>query len=209
MSRSLNACSAPLIIAVLMIAASSAMAQVERVRPNADEAVKGPSLECCKCLGATTTLDLSTVSSNKWTVNNNLVAFLTNIHSMWNINPGPAQWVSTVASGGTSNLTAGIYEYRLRFVVPPCAIERRVTLTGNFGGDDDVAVYLDNTTSGNLIAQCTQGWCFNTPQKTLSTLPNNTVIGSGPHVLIVRVVNGSDSPTGMFVNAKLTGVCRN
>ena len=204
MSKSITSLSTLLTLMVLLTAATSTLAQVDQARTR-PELAPAPTLGCCRCLGGTNTLDLSTVSSNSWIVNNNPVVFLAQIHPLWNINPGPAQWVSTVVTGGTGIIPKGTFDYSLKFVVPRCAIEQRVTLTGNFGGDDGVSLYLDNTTSAP-IAQCTGGWCFNTPHKTLSTIPP-TVVGPGTHTLIVRVENGGPSPSGMFVNAKLTGEC--
>ncbi|MBD0369801.1 MAG: hypothetical protein ICV60_03035 [Pyrinomonadaceae bacterium] len=197
MSRKLKALKALFASVVMVVAASAAMGQLDKIKP---VGVK-PTLGCCKCLGGTNTLDLSTVSSNNWTVNGSPAIFLTAIHPLWNINPGPAKWISSAATGGTGTMPAGPYEYRLEFVVPACSIEQKVTLSGNYGGDDDVQVFLDNA----LISQCVGGWCFNTPKKTLPTF--STAVGSGSHVLRVRVVNGSPSPSGMFVNAKLSGTC--
>ena len=208
MFRKLNSVSALFSLMVLALAASSAIAQGDRLRPAPDNAgVKLPTLGCCKCLGGTNTLDLSTITTNYWTVNGNAAVFLGSINSYWNINPGPAKWVSTVTTGGVGNVNAGTYDYKLKFFIPQCVIGQRVTLAGNYGGDDDVYIYLDNTTTP--IAQCTGGWCFNTPQKTLSTF--NTNVGPGPHTLIVRINNSGPgpSPSGMFVNAKLTGACNN
>ncbi|HEX8845658.1 MAG TPA: hypothetical protein VF791_13485 [Pyrinomonadaceae bacterium] len=208
MSRKLSPVSATLAtailaLAVLVFAAPSATAQVIRGQATSVDvtAAGSPSLGCCKCLGGTNVLDLSTISSNSWTVNGSPVVFLAAIHPSWNLNPGPAKWVSTVANGGTSSVAAGPYEYRLDFVVPACSIDQNVTLSGNYGGDDTVSVFLDNTP----LSQCTGGWCFNSPKKPLSTF--TTTVGPGAHSLRVKVVNGSLSPSGMFVNAKLTGTC--
>src|ERR1044071_5834707 len=121
MSRKLNPVSAALAFAFLLVAASSAAAQPRRVEASAlpfDAKLAPATLGCCKCLGGTNTLDLSTVPSNAWTVNGNPAAFLTSIHPAWNINPGPARWVSAAASGGTAGLAPGVYEYRLDFAVP-------------------------------------------------------------------------------------------
>jgi hypothetical protein len=145
------------------------------------------------------------VSTNNWTVNNNPVSFLTALHSLWNINPGPAKWLSTSPTGSTGSVAAGDYIYRLDFFVPACTIDQTVTLSGNYGGDDDVSVFLDNT-SGAAISQCTGGWCFNTPHKTLSNF-SSIPVSPGPHTLIVKVNNNSPSPSGMFINAKLTSAC--
>jgi hypothetical protein len=205
MSRKLNSVSVLCALTVLLVAASPAVAQSERAEANriAVEVQERPTLGCCKCLGGTNTLDLSTVSSNKWTVQGNPAVFLTSIHPLWNMNPGPAKWVSTVASGGTSTVTAGTYDYKLDFVVPACTIGQVVTLTGNDGGDDDIYIYLDNTT--NLLSQCSGGWCFNSSHHPLPTFSANVL--PGVHTLIVKVVNSGPSPSGMFVNAKLTGTC--
>lgn len=205
MSRKLNPVSAFLALAVLAVAASTSMAQVERLRQEPVGVGGGkerPTLGCCKCLGGTNTLDLSTVGSNNWTVNGNPVAFLTAIHPLWNINPGPGKWVSSVATGGTGVVPTGTYEYKLDFLIPTCSISQDITLSGNFGGDDDVQVFLDNTPS----TSCAGGWCFNTPQKPLSTFTIPAVI-SGAHTLRIKVLNSGASPSGMFVNAKLTGAC--
>ncbi len=194
MSRKLNSLLVLFAFAILVIAASSVMAQ-------------GPPLGCCKCLGEPrNTVDLSTISSNKWTVNGGSpVVFLspTQINSAWNINPGPAQWGSTSASLG--NGLGGDSVYELPFVVPNCTIPRTVTITGNFGGDNNVDVYLEST-SGPHIGSCTGGWCFNTPHNSLPALSATAVSGPPNHKLIVLVHNIS-GPTGMFINAHLTGVC--
>lgn len=211
MRRQLDTVRAALALVVLLLAASSASAQNER--PRLGPAVRIPSdvraapatLGCCKCLGGTNTLDLSTVSSNKWTVNGAPVSFLSAIHPLWNLNPGPAQWVSSAANGGTGSIAPGAYEYRLDFVVPACTIGQEVTLTGNVGGDDGFDVYLDSATPPNLLTQCATGWCFNTPKQTLHTFTRS--VAPGTHTLIVKVANGG-GPSGMFVNASLTGACR-
>ncbi|HVF45811.1 MAG TPA: hypothetical protein VM936_22475 [Pyrinomonadaceae bacterium] len=207
MHRRFDTASAALALAFVLLAASSAFAQVveRRVGPavRLPAELRPAALGCCKCLGGTNTLDLSTVPSNRWTVNGGPAAFLSSIHPLWNINPGPASWVSTVATGGTGGVAAGVYEYRLDFAVPACTIGQEVTLSGNVGGDDDFDVFIDSV-NGTSISQCA-GWCFNTPNNTLHTF--TIPVTSGTHTLIVRVKNGG-GPSGMFVNAKLTGACR-
>jgi hypothetical protein len=212
MSRKFNPVSAALALAFLLLAASAASAQGGRIGPSRAVEV-GPAipaqgrvatLGCCKCLGGTNTLDLSTIPSNAWTVNNGSpVSFLTSIHPLWDINPGAAKWVSTAANGGTGSIPAGTSEYRMSFFVPECTIGQSVTLTGNVGGDDGFQAFLDNP--AGLLAQCNTGWCFNKGHVQLQTFTKTVV--PGPHMLIVRVDNGG-GPSGMFVNATLTGACR-
>lgn len=198
-----------LTLILALAAADTAFAQkTERVvgpaGVSADVKPAAPlTLGCCKCLGGTNTLDLSTIPSNKWMVNGNPAVFLSAIHQLWNNNPGPAKWVSTVATGATDT-PAGNYEYRLDFVVPACTIGQEVTLKGNVGGDDGFEVFLDSA-SGPALAQCVTGWCFNTPKTTLQTFTRS--VAPGQHTLIVKVTN-TGGPSGMFVNATLTGACR-
>jgi hypothetical protein len=187
----------------LVFAVSAAMAQKEE-RATPIGGVKPLTLGCCTCLGKTNTLDLSTISSNKWTVNGSSVAFPTQINGLWNLPTGPAKWVSTSATGSTNGIPGGDYLYKLNFVVPDCTIGQQVVLTGNYGADDAVKVYLDNTGSAP-ISQCGgSGWCFNTQN---TPPPLNQVVLPGIHTLILKVTNGSNGPSGMFVNAKLTGTC--
>lgn len=220
MPRKLNTASAALAFAVLMLAASSAFAQTDprpvemgtatRLTLNRDIR-RVPALGCCTCLGGKNALDLSTVASNPWTVNGGAAFFLPAPHAAWNLNPGPAQWVSTAASGVTG-VAAGTYEYRLNFIVPACTIGQAVTLAGNYGGDNDVAVFLDDASgqadasNPNFLAKCPRsGYCFNSVHN--PTLPSfSRAVSPGNHVLIVKVQNES-GPSGMFVNATLTGAC--
>lgn len=195
------------IFAAVFVFGTSMMAQVDTVSDRKIvnpkdirvSTAKVPTLGCCKCLDGANSLDLSTVSGNDWTVNGNPVAYPTSIHSAWNLNTGTAKWVSTILSGSTGNIAEGDYEYRLKFVIPNCTINQEVMLSGNLGGDDDVKIFLDN----NQLSQCSGGWCFNTnnPPPAFST-----AVTPGTHYLIVKVHNSS-GPSGMFVNAKLTGKC--
>ena len=203
MPEKLKSFSALFAFTLLVIAASSVVAQVDRpVKP----IPQVPTLPCCKCLGGTSSLDLSTISSNQWIVNGSPAVFLNTIDPAWNINPGPAQWVSTTASGGTSSISAGPYVYQLRFMVPKCTIEQRVTLTGNYGGDNNVSVFLDNNSTP--LSQCTGNYCFNIPHHPSAPTFNTLVSAGVVHTLVVKVQN-NEGPSGMFVNAKLTSTCRN
>lgn len=206
MSRKLNSASVLFALTLIAIAATSAMAQIDRVRSNSGyEIVQKPTLGCCRCLDGTTNLDLSTVPSNNWTVTDNGITkpavFLAQnqINSAWNINPGPAQWVSTSSAGGGG---VGDFVYKFSFEVSNCTIPQTITLAGNFGADNNIDVYLDNT--GNLVGQCTGNWCFSTSHQPLPTF--TTPVQPGWHTLIVKV-NNISGPSGMFINARLTGHC--
>ncbi|HVF44522.1 MAG TPA: hypothetical protein VM936_15970 [Pyrinomonadaceae bacterium] len=219
MHRKFDTASAALAFAFVLLAGSSAFAQVieRRVGP----AVRVPvelrpaapaSLGCCTCLGGKTALDLSTVKSNPWTVGGGAANFLPAPNPAWNLNPGPAQWVSNAADGVTG-VAAGAYEYRLAFVVPACTIGQEATLAGNYGGDNTVSIFLDDAsgqddaTNSNFVAKCPRsGYCFSSVHNpSLPSFSRN--VSPGNHVLIVKVQNDG-GPSGMFVNAALTGACR-
>ena len=202
-------------VILFVIAATSAIAHVDsKAQFNQDRddvRRKVAILGCCRCLGGTNSLDLSTIGSNNWTVNGSPVAFLTTINSWWNLPTGSANWVSTIATGGTGNIAASPppYEYKLKFVVPACAIEQKVTLAGNYGGDDDVpGVFLDNitTSTSSLLTSCSGGWCFNSTNNS-NPRTFTTTVPPGTYYLRVEIKNGG-GPSGMFVNAKLTSTCR-
>jgi hypothetical protein len=167
------------------------------------------TLGCCQCLGEQKTLDLSTGSSNGWSVVSSLTpaiaavpaTILTSPHPAWNLPTGGAQWVSAGASGATG-LPAATYTYRLRFKVQKCTIPQTVKLTGIAGADDMFKVFLDSNPTP--ISACSGGWCFNTQNPTPSFTVNNLAPGS--HVLTVVVVN-TGGPTGMFLKTGLEGQC--
>lgn len=188
-----------LFLLTVTIAGGNAAGQSEKV-----PAPKPLVLGCCKCLGGSNTLDLSTVAGNPWTVNGSAAPIQATFHPAWNNNPGPAKWVSTTATGGNGGVAGGTYVYQIRFTVPNCTIDQRVTLAGNMGGDDTIAIRL-NTTTGSPLAQCTSGYCFHTPNN--PAIPFSVAVGPGNHTLFVTVVNGSLGPSGMFVNATLSAKC--
>jgi len=178
-----------------ILAVSSAMAQKQVPK-------KMPTLGCCTCLGGTNTLNLSTVPANPWTVNGNPVAVTSPINGAWNLPTGPANWVSLNTGGSMGGIASGPHYYRLQFAVPNCTIDQKVFLNGTYGADDAVDVFLDIP----LISQCGGGgWCFNiwnTPPPLV-----NVPVSPGLHTLLLVVNNGSLGPSGIFVNAKLTGTC--
>jgi hypothetical protein len=117
--------------------------------------------------------------------------------------------LSTLATGGQGNVPAGTFDYKLNFVVPACTISQQVTLSGNYGGDDDVlGVFVDNlsTSTTTSIASCSGGWCFNTTNNA-NPRTFTTTLSPGSYVLRVKIKNDSNGPSGMFVNAKLAGAC--
>lgn len=163
------------------------------------------TLGCCRCLGGSNKLDLSTVAGVPWTVSygsgpQTPAVILPVPHPAWNLPTGGAQWVSASALG-TSNLPAGTYTYRLKFYVPKCTIPQRVVLSGQGGADDEFKLYLDSNPTP--ISACSGGWCFNTANP---TAPFAASVGVGFHTLTMSVVN-TGGPSGMFLRAALEGRC--
>jgi hypothetical protein len=216
MSRKIGLVIAILALTVLVSGSSPVVAQPVRTTgvraPEASTRIKdirvadeagGKTLGCCRCLGESNTLDLSTGGSG-WTVNGQPALIQTALHPAWNLNPGAARWVSTVANGSMGVVPGGTYEYRLTFVVPSCTIDQTVTLKGNYGGDDGVQVFLYNASGTTPLSACSGGWCFNTRNP---PPPFTANVGPGTHTLIFRVSNDSAGPSGLFVNAQLASAC--
>ncbi|HEV7744097.1 MAG TPA: hypothetical protein VGO56_03785 [Pyrinomonadaceae bacterium] len=203
MSRKLKSILAMLAFAVLFTAATAATAQDLRVASVKQDRgdIRAATLGCCKCLGGSNSLDLSTITSNSWTVNGGPVAFLSAGHSLWTLPTGPAKWVSTVATGATS-AAPGSFDYNLKFVVPNCSIAQQVTLSGSYGGDDNIQILVDNIP----VSPACVSWCFSAAHQTGGLNFTSANIIGGNHILTVRVKNDG-GPSGMFLNAKLTGAC--
>lgn len=205
MSRKLKSILAMLAFAFLFTSAATAMAQDLRIatvkQDRGDVRANVATLGCCKCLGGSNSLDLSTISSNSWTVSGNPVAFLTTGHSAWTLPTGAAKWVSTVATGA-SGVAPGTYDYKLSFAVPNCSIAQQVTLSGSYGGDDNIQILLDNSP----VSPACSGWCFNAAHQTSGLNFTSLNVIGGNHTLTVRVKNDG-GPSGMFINAKLSGAC--
>jgi hypothetical protein len=208
MLRKLKSILAMLAFAFLFTTAATAMAQDLRIAPikqdRGDIRANVATLGCCKCLGGSNSLDLSTITSNSWTVNGGPVAFLSTTHSAWTLPTGPAKWISTVATGGTGGVASGAYDYQLNFVVPACSISQQVTLSGSYGGDDNIQVFLDS----NAISPACAGWCFNAAHQPGGLNFSSPNVAVGNHTLTVKVKNDG-GPSGMFINAKLAGTCSN
>jgi hypothetical protein len=163
------------------------------------------SVPCCKCLGETLKVDLSTGQTSpidqRWRVNNGN-AYTTPPYPGW-IALAPARWIQPVASPTPSGNVPGntVYRYTLQFTVPKCTIPMNVRLTGSFAADNSAKAFLD----GVPIASCAGPKCFNTPQ---APVPLNVPsVAPGPHTLEFQVANIS-GPSGLIVNAQLQVECK-
>lgn len=163
-----------------------------------------PTLSCCKCLGETNSLDLSTGQTSpidsKWKVNGGN-AYTTPPYTGWLPLP-PAQWIQPVASPTPSpNVAANtVFKYTLQFTVPKCTIPMDVSLKGAFAADNSAKAFLD----GNPIATCGIK-CFASGQAPVVLSASS--IGPGNHTLEIQVLNQS-GPSGLIVNARLNAQCK-
>jgi hypothetical protein len=185
-------------------------------RPNGSKAMRwqvswtwkcggGPPLitvPCCKCLGGSFSVDLSTGQSSPvdslWKVNGGN-AFTTPPFSSWGTLPA-AKWIQPVASPTPSpSVPPGVYKYTVPFTVPTCTIPMGVRLDGKFLADNSAKVFLDTT----QVASCPGPSCFSgTP--TSFSIPS---IAAGIHTLRIEVTNIS-GPSGLIVSAALKGQCK-
>lgn len=164
-----------------------------------------PSLPCCKCLGESHTLDLSTGQGSPidpiWNVNGN-PAYTTPKVSSWIALPG-AQWIQPVASPTPSkSVPAGVYKYTVKFNIPKCTIPSDIRLDGKFSADNSAKAFLDIPTQP--VGSCPGPTCF-AGSVPLTVNPAWLTPGS-THTLEIDVTNDG-SYSGLIVNAKLTRQC--
>ncbi len=169
-----------------------------------------PSLECCNCLGQSTTLDLSTGQGSPidplWKMNMGAAYTTPPASPSWcSTFPSPAKWIQPVASPIPSlNVPPGVYKYTVRFYVPKCTIPSVVRLEGKFAADNSavLGMHLD----GPMIAgtSCPGPVCF----KCSTAVPFTVAaLSQGAwHTLSIDVKN-NEGPSGLIVNAKLTRQC--
>ena len=164
---------------------------------------------CCKCLGETTSVDLSTGQSSpidsKWQLNGGN-AYTTPPYPGWITTLTPAKWIQPVASPTPSPTAPAntVFKYTLQFTVPKCTIPRDVRLQGSFAADNSAKVFLD----GNPIASCAGPKCFAaTSAGGQAPVALNASISPGNHTLEIQVSNLS-GPSGLIVNAQLKTQCK-
>ena len=164
-----------------------------------------PSLPCCKCLGESHTLDLSTGQGSPidpiWSVNGTS-AFTTPKVSSWIALPG-AQWIQPVASPTPSNnVPARVYKYTVKFNIPKCTIPSDVRLDGNFSADNSANAFLDPP--AHAVGSCPGPTCF---KGSVPLTVNSAWLTPGStHTLEIDVTN-NEGYSGLIVNAKLTRQC--
>jgi len=154
---------------------------------------------CCKCLGETSTVDLSTGSGSsvdsRWKVNGGSAYILAPVAG-WLTTLSPAKWIQPTANGSAQSNT--VYKYTLTFSAPKCTIPMDVALEGNVSADNNATVFLD----GQQIASCPGPKCFTT------AVPFNVPsIAPGNHTLEIQVGNDSGG-SGLIVSAQLKVQCK-
>ena len=183
---------------------SGAQDQPERRMFPTPSPIDGPGrlvLPCCKCVGDTVTLPLST-GADPWTVSPGSGPATTTL-SAW-ASTG-ASWIQPVASGTADpNVPAGPFTYLAKFVIPDnCTIPydtNTFKLSGTWAADNGGTLILDSGPS----SLCPGNVCFKTPVNFVFGPPISPL---GGHVLKATVTNLPSSYSGLSVNATLTGKC--
>lgn len=195
------------LIALTLMFAGLALLITAGWAQNPDVHAKVPTLPCCKCLGESTTLNISTGQGSPtdpiWRVNGG-PAYTTPPYPGWITTLSPARWIQPVANPKpSSNVPPGVYKYTMKFSIPKCTIPGTARLSGRFAADNTVKAFLDGTPIPG--AACGTINCFKAPD---APIPLNLgSIAPGSHVLTFEVRNVS-GPSGLVVNAQIRRECK-
>lgn len=188
-------------VLALSTVSSTLFAQAEIARPRPERI---PSLPCCKCLGESSTLNLSTGKTN-WTAsqpgnptqgptaNAANVAWTTSVITT-------AQWISPVG-----NPTAtGDYTYQTRFNSGNCTIPSMIVVSGKFLADNRATLLVDGVTVATSVGTPNYGFLPGSLTTFTYTIPAN--LAAGAHN-ITLVANNQSGPTGVIADVQVTRKC--
>jgi hypothetical protein len=163
-----------------------------------------PVLPCCKCLGETTTTNLST-GAVPWTASlpgspaQGGTALAANV--AWTTMLAPlAQWISPAGNPQT----VGVYNYQTQFDARRCSIQSEIVVTGKFLADNSATLLID----GNKVisSQGTPNYGFLPGSLTPFSYVIPAGSAAGIHTVTVQATNSS-GPTGIVVQLTATRKC--
>jgi hypothetical protein len=163
-----------------------------------------PVLPCCKCLGETTTTNLST-GAVPWSVSSPGssaqagTAVASNV--AWTTMLAPmAQWISPVGNPQT----VGVFNYQTQFDARRCTIPSEIVITGKFLADNTATLLIDGN---NVISsQGTPNYGFLPGSLTPFSYTIPAGSAAGVHTVSLQATN-SGGPTGVVVQLTATRKC--
>jgi hypothetical protein len=156
------------------------------------------NVPCCRCLdGRALTADISTGNA-PWMVAppvgvTTAAVPVASPPASWTTSLAPAKWVNHPTAG----MATGFYSYTLRIVVPKCTIPARVTIAGSLATDNQGQLVLGSSVPALNVAS---------PSFTTPTAFGTASLGSGTHILTVRVRN-NELQTGLVLRGAVTVRC--
>jgi hypothetical protein len=162
---------------------------------------QGVPLPCCKCVGQSTSANLSTGTAN-WTVTGpSTVGITVNaVNEAWTTMLAPAaQWISPL-----NNPTAvGVYTYETKIDLRSCVIPSAVMIEGKFLADNHAVLLVDGREIKSSQGTPNYGFLPGSLTPFSTTLPAGS---TGVHTITVRARN-EGGPTGIVVVANATRKC--
>ena len=190
----------------LLIAASVASSAIAAEDEARLAAPKRAVLPCCKCLGDSTSVNLSTGANGvTWTaaVPNSSAqnATATSANPAWTTMLAPmAQWISP--SGNPT--TTGVYTYQTQFDARNCTVPSDITISGKFLADNSAVLLVDDKKVASSVGTPNYGFLPGSLTSFSYTIPASAA--AGVHTVTVQAQNSS-GPTGIVVQLTATRHC--
>jgi hypothetical protein len=162
------------------------------------------ALPCCKCLGETTTANLST-GAVPWTAsvpgNSAQAPTALAANPAWTTMLAPmAQWISPAGNPQT----VGVYTYQTKFDARNCTIPSDIVISGKFLADNSAVLLIDDKKV--TASQGTPNYGFLPGSLTPFSYTIPASAAAGVHTVTIQATNSS-SVTGIVVQLTATRKC--
>ncbi len=189
-----------LLVAASIFSTAVSAQDMERAAPQKRMTV----LPCCKCLGESTTANLST-GAVAWTASlpggSVQTPTATASNPAWTTMLAPmAQWISPAGNP----TTIGVYNYQTQFDARNCTIPSDITITGKFLADNSGVLLVDGHTVASSVGTPNYGFLPGSLTSFSYTIPAGSA--AGVHTVTLQAHN-SGSFTGIVVQLTATRKC--
>jgi hypothetical protein len=165
------------------------------------------TLPCCKCVGGTTTTNLSTGTAVWKLIAPTVSATVLSSNAAWTTllasQIPAAQWISPV--GNPTNAGGTIYE--LKFDTRKCIIPSDIVISGKFLADNSATLMVNGLPVASSIGTPNYGFLPGSLTPFSFTIP--AAMANGVQSITVQASNDEGTATGIVVQATATRKCPN